>query len=148
MDKCRPAWVPNPQGTATMAAKASLAWAEFTIRQSRPVHRNGLLPFDFQRFGFPTEVDGKAPAAGSFTTDRAITNVKGVRMVGSWNYPFLTVLQPLAYTIAAGNCAIIKPSELAPHCSAAIKRFIQNYLPEEAYAVLEGPGEVAASLAS
>ena len=73
----------------------------------------------------------------------------GVALVmGSWNYPFLTVLQPLAYTIAAGNCAIIKPSELAPHCSAAIKKFIQNYLPEEAYAVLEGPGEVAASLAS
>ena len=37
-----------------------------------------------------------------------------VSVLGSWNYPYLTVLCPLVSVIAAGNCAIIKPSELSP----------------------------------
>jgi aldehyde dehydrogenase (NAD+) len=38
-------------------------------------------------------------------------------IIGSWNYPFVTTLMPLIAAIAAGNCAVLKPSESATHCS-------------------------------
>lgn len=42
----------------------------------------------------------------------------GVALVmGSWNYPVLTALGPAAMAIAAGNCVILKPSELSPNVS-------------------------------
>lgn len=39
----------------------------------------------------------------------------GVALImGSWNFPFFTTIGPLIYAIAAGNCAILKPSEMSP----------------------------------
>ena len=39
----------------------------------------------------------------------------GVALVmGSWNFPYFVTFKPLACAIAAGNCAILKPSELGP----------------------------------
>lgn len=44
----------------------------------------------------------------------------GVALImGSWNFPFFVTLKPLVSCITAGNCAIIKPSELGP-CSAQV----------------------------
>ena len=44
----------------------------------------------------------------------------GVAMImGSWNYPYFVTLKPLVTCIAAGNCALIKPSELGP-CAAKV----------------------------
>lgn len=54
-------------------------------------------------------------------------------VVGSWNYPYLTVLCPLVSVIAAGNCAIIKPSELSPWSSTELKNFIARYLDTSCY---------------
>ena len=51
-----------------------------------------------------------------------------VSVLGSWNYPYLTVLCPLVSVIAAGNCAIIKPSELSPWSSTQLKNFVARYL--------------------
>jgi aldehyde dehydrogenase (NAD+) len=44
-----------------------------------------------------------------------------VCVIGSWNFPIFTTLTPLVSVIAAGNCAVIKPSELTPHVSLKIK---------------------------
>lgn len=44
-----------------------------------------------------------------------------VLIMGSWNFPIYTTLIPLIYCIAAGNCAIIKPSELSPNISRKMK---------------------------
>ena len=38
-----------------------------------------------------------------------------VLIIGAWNYPLHLTLGPLAGAIAAGNCAVIKPSEISPH---------------------------------
>jgi aldehyde dehydrogenase (NAD+) len=35
-------------------------------------------------------------------------------ILGSWNYPYVTCFGPLVAAIAAGNCAVVKPSEFAP----------------------------------
>lgn len=67
-------------------------------------------------------------------------------IIGAWNYPFQLVLAPLVGAIAAGNCAIIKPSELAPHSSALLKQLVERYLDPKAYAVIEGHADVSTAL--
>ena len=42
-------------------------------------------------------------------------------IISSWNFPIMTCIQPLATAIAAGNCAIVKPSEVGPYCEAVLK---------------------------
>jgi len=65
---------------------------------------------------------------------------------GSWNYPLMVVLKPLIQCITAGNCAILKPSEFAPETSKAVKNFVEKYLDNEAYAVIEGGVDVSVKL--
>ncbi len=59
-------------------------------------------------------------------------------IIGPWNYPFQLTLAPLIGALAAGNCAVIKPSELAVHSSALLARRIPEYLDPECVQVVEG----------
>ena len=59
-------------------------------------------------------------------------------IIGAWNYPYQLVLAPLAAAIAAGNCAILKPSELSPHISALLSDLVPKYLDNDAVMVVEG----------
>lgn len=61
-----------------------------------------------------------------------------VLIIGAWNYPIQLTLAPLIPAIAAGNCAILKPSELTTHASRLIAALVPKYLDPEAFAVLEG----------
>lgn len=61
-----------------------------------------------------------------------------VLIIGPWNYPVHLCLAPLVAAFAAGNCAVIKPSEQTPACSALLARLIPEYLDSEAVAVVEG----------
>lgn len=61
-----------------------------------------------------------------------------VLVVGPFNYPVHLVLSPLVGAIAAGNCAILKPSEHTPAVSAALARLVPKYLDPSAVAVVEG----------
>jgi len=61
-----------------------------------------------------------------------------VLVIGPWNYPFQLPLLPCAGAIAAGNAVVIKPSEMAPACSALIAKLIPEYLDESLYRVVEG----------
>ncbi len=61
-----------------------------------------------------------------------------VLIIGPWNYPVQLVLAPLVAAIAAGNAAVIKPSELAPSCSRLLARLVPEYLDPECIAVAEG----------
>lgn len=56
-------------------------------------------------------------------------------VIGTWNVPFVSILKPLANTIAAGNTALVKPSEMSPASSAVIRRLIEDYLDNECYKV-------------
>ncbi|MEH1888004.1 MAG: aldehyde dehydrogenase [Nostoc sp.] len=69
-----------------------------------------------------------------------------VLIIGPWNYPFNLIISPLIGAIAAGNCAIIKPSEIASHTSHIITEiFAKNFDP--AYiAVVEGGVEASQKL--
>ena len=57
-----------------------------------------------------------------------------VLIIAPWNYPVQLVLAPLVGAIAAGNCAVLKPSEVAPHTSEALARSSPEYLDPECIA--------------
>ncbi|KAJ7211752.1 aldehyde dehydrogenase [Mycena pura] len=61
-----------------------------------------------------------------------------VVILAPWNYPIALVLQPLAGAIAAGCCAVLKPSEITPHCGEALAELIPKYLDTRAYRVVLG----------
>ena len=61
-----------------------------------------------------------------------------VLIMAPWNYPVQLCLTPLAGAIAAGNCAVVKPSAYAPASSAAIARLLGEIFPPEFVAVVEG----------
>ncbi len=72
---------------------------------------------------------------------------KGVSLIISpWNYPFNLAINPLISAIAAGNCVILKPSELSPATSAILKKIITEFAPEEEISVIEGGVEVSTKL--
>lgn len=65
-----------------------------------------------------------------------------VLVIGTWNYPVQVLLSPLAGAIAAGNVAILKPSELAPVTAVLIQRLLPKYLDPESYFILTGGADV------
>ena len=48
-----------------------------------------------------------------------------VLIISPWNYPFQLLFTPLIGAIAAGNCIVLKPSELAPATAAVMKKIIE-----------------------
>jgi coniferyl-aldehyde dehydrogenase len=66
-----------------------------------------------------------------------------VAIISPWNYPVNLALGPLAAALAAGNRALIKPSELTPHVSALLGEAIRDTFSAEEVAVVEGGPEVA-----
>ena len=70
---------------------------------------------------------------------RIVPEPKGVVLIiAPWNYPLSMVLAPLVGALAAGNAAIVKPSEVSRHTSAALARILPQYMDPEAIAVIEG----------
>ena len=51
-----------------------------------------------------------------------------VFVLGAWNYPVQLTLSPVVGAITAGNCVILKPSELAPKTATVIQKLIPKYL--------------------
>ncbi|KAF6147756.1 hypothetical protein GIB67_006729 [Kingdonia uniflora] len=66
-----------------------------------------------------------------------------VLIFSSWNFPIGLSLEPLIGAVAAGNVVVLKPSELAPSCSALLAKLVPLYLDSKAVKVVQG-GEVVA----
>ena len=72
---------------------------------------------------------------------------KGVVLIlGPWNYPVQLCLVPLIGAIAAGNCAIVKPSETAPEASRAIAELLRKTFDPMYVAAIEGGVAVSQAL--
>jgi aldehyde dehydrogenase (NAD+) len=72
---------------------------------------------------------------------------KGVCLImAPWNFPFNLALDPMVSAIAAGNCVILKPSELAPHSSALMRQIVTACFPPGEVSVFEGDATVAQEL--
>jgi aldehyde dehydrogenase (NAD+) len=66
--------------------------------------------------------------------------------ISPWNYPLQLCLTPLVSAVAAGNCAVIKPSELAPATSTLVAKLVPDYLDDQCIKVVEGGVETATAL--
>ena len=69
-----------------------------------------------------------------------------VLLIGPWNLPFSLTLWPLVSALAAGNTAVIKPSEHAPATADLIERLVPEHFPADVIQVINGDGAVAAQL--
>ena len=69
-----------------------------------------------------------------------------VLIIGPFNYPFQLLVEPLVGAIAAGNCAILKPSESTPTVSALVKQIIEETFDETYIRVVEGEKETTSAL--
>ncbi|MDQ7823983.1 MAG: aldehyde dehydrogenase [Candidatus Eremiobacteraeota bacterium] len=59
-------------------------------------------------------------------------------IIGPWNYPFQLMMAPLVGAVAAGNCVVLKPSEISSHTSSLLARLIPRYFEPGYIDVVEG----------
>jgi len=69
-----------------------------------------------------------------------------VLIIGPFNYPFQLLIEPLVGAIAAGNCAILKPSESTPTVSRLVKKIIEETFEKKYIRVIEGEKELTSTL--
>jgi len=69
-----------------------------------------------------------------------------VLIISPWNYPFQLIIAPLVGAITAGNCAILKPSEIAAHTSKLLAEILPKYFDPAYIAVVEGGVEISQQL--
>jgi len=75
------------------------------------------------------------------SSSKVISDPWGVALIiAPWNYPLQLLLGPLVGAIAGGNCAVLKPSELAPHTSAVLAKLIKDTFDARYITVVEGDG--------
>ncbi|WP_019850085.1 aldehyde dehydrogenase [Desulfitobacterium sp. PCE1] len=100
---------------------------------------------NLDRFTRPRRV--RTPLAHFLSTSTVYQEPYGVVLIMSpWNYPFQLTMAPLIGAIAAGNCALVKPSAYSPHTSAVIQKIIGECFDERYVAVVEGGREVNQAL--
>jgi len=69
-----------------------------------------------------------------------------VLIISPWNYPFLLNIYPLIGTIAAGNCAILKPSEISSNTTQVIQDMMEDCFEKSYISVVQGGAEAAQEL--
>src|SRR5581483_6505163 len=132
---------------------ADALWADFR-KPAAEVDLSEVLPVvtearhamrHLRRWMKPQRVSTPLTLLGS--RSRIVYQPKGVVLVISpWNFPINLTLGPFVSAIAAGNCAILKPSEMTPNASACMKRIVGDLFDESEAAVVEGDAGVAEML--
>jgi len=69
-----------------------------------------------------------------------------VLIIAPWNYPFQLLISPLVGAIAAGNCVVLKPSEVSGHTSKTVTEMIKNSFDPNYITALEGGVEITQAL--
>lgn len=116
-----------------VATTDALRYAKRGLRGwMRPQRRRGVFPFNL--FGARVEVH------------RVPKGVVGI--LGTWNVPLFTTISPLAFVLAAGNRAMLKPSEVVPRTSALLASAVEASFAPDEIAVMQGGPEVSARFAA
>jgi aldehyde dehydrogenase (NAD+) len=118
-DMGRPSFEVYPSEIAFCAAEATLA-------------RKKLRSWSKPRW-VPTSLIGQPGTSWIYPEPLGV-----VLIIGPWNYPLQLVMVPLIGAIAAGNCAVIKPSEVVPAMSRLIASRLPEYLDPECVSIVEG----------
>lgn len=81
----------------------------------------------------------EVPMVNKMDTCFTISEPLGVALIiGAWNYPVQLTIMPLTGAIAAGNCAVIKPSEVACATAELITELFPKYLDQDCFTVING----------
>jgi len=81
----------------------------------------------------------RTPLAQFHARSFVISEPYGVALIMSpWNYPFLLTISPLIAAIAAGNCAVVKPSAYSPRTTQVIADIVAECFPSEYVTVVQG----------
>ena len=92
----------------------------------------------------PVEV---VPSQNKSDKAKIVHEARGVCLVlGPWNFPFGLVMGPLAAAIGAGNCCIVKLTDLCPATARVAARIIKEAFAENEVALFEGGVDVATAL--
>ncbi len=67
-------------------------------------------------------------------------------IISPWNYPFSLAILPLVASVAAGNCAVIKPSEISRNTETVILEMVSKYFDQEYISVICGGSETSKEL--
>ena len=88
-------------------------------------------------------VRAKRPALFLFAKGFVYKEPLGVVLViGPWNYPLGLLITPLIGAIAAGNCVVLKPSEVAPNTASVIQKMIEKHFDKAYISVIQGGAEI------
>jgi aldehyde dehydrogenase (NAD+) len=105
----------------------------------------GIAIRDVGRWAKPRRV--RTPLTHFGASSRIIPEPLGTTVIiGPWNYPLQLIIMPLIGAIAAGNTAILKPSELAPATSQAIADLVRATFDPEYVAVVQGGADTSTEL--
>ena len=92
----------------------------------------------------PVEV---APSQNKNDKAKIVYEARGVCLIlGPWNFPLGLVMGPLAAAIAAGNCCIVKLTDLCPATARVAAKIIREAFEENEVALFEGGVDVATAL--
>lgn len=116
-----------------LSTQGSLKYARSNVRRwMKKDRRSGVLPFNL--FGARVEVEH---------TPKGVVGI-----LGAWNVPLFTTFAPLASVLAAGNCAMLKPSEFVPRTSALLESAIAEFFSPNEIQVITGSVEVSRAFSS
>ena len=100
---------------------------------------------NLRRWMKPVRARVSLPSFG--TSGYVMPQPRGVCLIISpWNYPLNLCLGPLVSCLAAGNSAVLKPSEMTPAVSGLIARMIAETFPPDLVTVIEGGKDVSQAL--
>jgi aldehyde dehydrogenase (NAD+) len=111
---------------------ASISEVTYAIKHLKSWVKSRKIPISLEQF----------PASA-----RVFPEPKGVVLIiGPWNYPFQLMISPLVGAIAAGNCTVLKPSEIAANTSQVVAEIIRQNFDPAYIAAIEGGIEVSQQL--
>lgn len=105
---------------------------------------NGAIK-NIKKWSKPKKV--KTPITNFLASSYIYNEPYGVALIMSpWNYPFQLIMAPLVGAISAGNCVLLKPSELAIETEKVIVKIIKDTFSDEYIGVITGGIEESTAL--
>lgn len=140
--------IKNSEALIYAALQSDLRKSAFESAVTELLFVYGELDFAIKNLGAwmaPKRV-GKT-LSNPFAKNRLYYEPKGVCLIiAPWNYPFQLIMSPLISAIAAGNCVMMKPSELSPETSKVVSKIIADTFETQEVACFEGDVEVSSAL--
>ncbi|MEI8164659.1 MAG: aldehyde dehydrogenase family protein [Betaproteobacteria bacterium] len=116
-----------------LSTLSSVKYARGNIRRwMKPDRRAGVFPFNL--FGARVDVEHQPKGV--------------VGILGTWNVPLFTTFVPLAFALAGGNRAMLKPSEFVPRTAELMARAIADHFAADEICVVNGAAEISRAFSS